>query len=364
MPHFKPVSYDIWDIFAASKRPLLLYGMGDGADKLIVRLESLNIPYADVYASDGFVRGQFFHGKQVISFSKAKEQYGDFLTALAFASERSEVVEQIANMAKENDILVPDLPIAGETFFDKTFYNAHLDQLNETYNMLADEHSKTVFESVLKAKLYGNWSDLIAHTTFEEENAKLIPFSMVRFAVDGGAYKGDTAAFIIERAPQLHTVYAIEPDAKTYAKLANYAQNDNRIQPIHAVLKENGESVTFYSKGGRSSTVTAKLTDAKAQTVAGISIDILCKNQKVDFLKFDVEGAEKEALEGAKQTIQRDLPAIKMALYHRSEDLFALPLALKNICSGYDFYIRRIPCFPAWEVNLYAVPKGIKIHET
>lgn len=364
MSHFKAVSNDIWDIFAACDRPLLLYGMGDGADKLIARLQFLGISYADVYASDGFVRGQFFHGKQVISFSKAKELYGNFLTALAFASERSEVVEQIANMAKENKILVPDLPIAGETFFDKSFYNTHLPQLNETYDMLADDHSKNVFDSVVKAKLNGNWSDLIAYTTFEEENAKLIPFSEFRCAVDGGAYKGDTAAFILERAPQLHTVYAIEPDTKTYAKLVACAQNDNRIKPIHAALKENGESVTFYSKGGRSSTITAKLTDAKAQIVAGISIDMLCKNQKVDFLKFDVEGAEKEALEGGKQTIQRDRPAIKMALYHRSEDLFALPLALKKICSEYDFYIRRIPCFPAWEVNLYAVPKGINIHET
>ena len=364
MSYFKPVSCDIWDHLAQCKRPLLLYGMGDGADKLIARLQALEIPYCDVYASDGFVRGQFFHGKQVLSFSQAKEKYGDFITALAFASERSEVVEQIANMAKENEILVPDLPIAGETFFDKSFYNAHLFELNETLDLLADEHSKNVFKSVVKAKLHGHLADLFAHTSSEEDHAKLLPFSSFVCAVDGGAYKGDSAAFILERSPLMQTLYAIEPDKRTFAKLSAYAQSDERIKPIHAALKEKEGTVTFYSKGGRSSTATAKLTDAKEQTVACVSIDALCKNEKVDFLKFDVEGAEKEALEGAAFSIQRDRPSIKMALYHRSEDLFALPLALKNICPHYDFFVRRIPCFPAWEINLYAVPKGINIHET
>ena len=245
MPFFEPVQHDIWDKLAQEKRPLLLYGMGDGADKLIAHLDMLGIPYADVFASDGFVRGQFFHGKKVLSLSQAKAKYGDFLTALSFASEREEVVAQIRELAKQMDILVPDLPIAGEVYFDKDFYNAHLDELNDTYMHLADEHSRQVLASVVKAKLHGNPSDLFAFTTTEAENAQLLPFKKMVCAVDGGAYRGDSAAFLIKHAPNLKALYAIEPDRRTFAKLSAYAERDPRIKPIHGALTDKEGTVTF-----------------------------------------------------------------------------------------------------------------------
>ena len=47
-----------------------MYGMGNGADKIIEVLDALGIEVADFFASDGFVRGHSFHGKKVLSFSE------------------------------------------------------------------------------------------------------------------------------------------------------------------------------------------------------------------------------------------------------------------------------------------------------
>ena len=77
---------DLWSKLKKTNKPILLYGMGDGAEKIITVLEKKEIEYKDIFASDGFVRGHSFRGKRVKSFSEIKEQYEDFIILLSFAS--------------------------------------------------------------------------------------------------------------------------------------------------------------------------------------------------------------------------------------------------------------------------------------
>ena len=69
-----PCREDMWDIIKKEKRPIVVYGMGNGADKLLAHLSLYGVEVADFFASDGFVRGHFFHGKRVKSFSEIKEE--------------------------------------------------------------------------------------------------------------------------------------------------------------------------------------------------------------------------------------------------------------------------------------------------
>ena len=110
----------------------------------------------------------------------------------------------------------------------------------------------------------------------------------------------------------------------------------------------------LLGKGTRGSHAKAK---GEVVNVSGIPIDELCAGEKIDYLKFDVEGAELQALQGARETILTHRPSILLSLYHKAEDLFVLPLALKELCPDYDFYLRRERCLPLWEVNLLAVPR-------
>ena len=56
------------------------------------------------------------------------------------------------------------------------------------------------------------------------------------------------------------------------------------------------------------------------------------------------------------QTIAHFSPKLMVSLYHRNEDIFALPLLIRRLNPGYDLYIRHQLYIPAWETNLYAVP--------
>ena len=79
---------DLWTYLENTKKPIVIYGMGNGADKLILRFQKYGIQISDIFASDGFVRGHEFHGMRVKSFSEIKSTYSDFVIVLSFASSR------------------------------------------------------------------------------------------------------------------------------------------------------------------------------------------------------------------------------------------------------------------------------------
>ena len=164
-----PVTTDVWDMIAASQKPIVVYGMGNGADKLIGRFEKYNIEISDFFASDGFVRGHYFHGMRVKSFSEIKEAYSDFVIVLSFASNREEVLAMLQQIDAEYDMYIPDMPVAGEDYFDKEFYNSHYDEILRAYNSLDDDSSKNMFAAIVNYKLTGRMSYLMnAYVTKDE----------------------------------------------------------------------------------------------------------------------------------------------------------------------------------------------------
>ena len=86
-----------------------------------------------------------------------------------------------------------------------------------------------------------------------------------------------------------------------------------------------------------------------------VSADQLLCGQSASFFNIDVEGAEREAILGAAETIRRCRPKLLLAAYHRSEDLFALPQLVFSIRSDYQLYLRHHQQLPAWDVNFYFV---------
>ena len=83
------------------------------------------------------------------------------------------------------------------------------------------------------------------------------------------------------------------------------------------------------------------------------SVDHVLNGAPCTLLKLDVEGAERMALEGARHTIEKYQPRISLSAYHRSEDLYELPLLLRDMCADVRLGMRHHPYVPAWETNFY-----------
>lgn len=61
----------------------------------------------------------------------------------------------------------------------------------------------------------------------------------------------------------------------------------------------------------------------------------------VTLIKMDIEGAEQEALLGAKRIISEYQPKLAICIYHRIEDLWEIPLLIKELNPEYHLYIRN-----------------------
>ena len=105
------VKQDIWQYLKTEKKPIVLYGMGNGADKIIKALERVSVKPSGVFATDGFVRDKRFHGMSLTTYSALKERFGDMTVLLCFGSSRPEVLENINRIAAEQELLVPDVPV-------------------------------------------------------------------------------------------------------------------------------------------------------------------------------------------------------------------------------------------------------------
>ena len=70
---------------------------------------------------------------------------------------------------------------------------------------------------------------------------------------------------------------------------------------------------------------------------------------------MDIEGAEHNAIEGAKETIKRYLPILAICVYHKPEDFYDISLLIHEISEEYKFYIRQYR-YGQTETVLYAVP--------
>ncbi len=353
-----PCRADVWDKLKEEKRPIVIYGMGNGADKLLRRFEKYGILVSDIFASDGFVRGHSYAGFRVKSFSEIKAEYSDFVIVLSFASNKPDVMEMIREIDSKYELYIPDMPIADESeYFDREFYNTHYDEIAAAYTLFEDDGSKRIFSSVIKYRLFGKLSYLLDATSNKDEMYALIGKKKIEYALDAGAYNGDTAREALSYFPELKKIYAVEADKRNFKKLLKFAEvSETEICPINAAVWCECGVGLFAGSANRNSSVSATASyEHKKEDISLVTVDSLAQD-RIDYIKYDVEGAEYEALCGSCNTIKKSRPVLLVSLYHRSRDIFFLTGYISDAFSGYKLYLRRLPSIPAWELNLIALP--------
>ena len=355
---------DLWEYLQQTNKTVVLYGMGNGADKILAVLGERGIPVGGIFASDGFARGNLFHGMPVRTWSDIKAEFGkeNVIVLLSFGSSRPEVLENVLRIRDEAELYAPDVPAFGDTLFTRAFYEEHIEDFTAARALLSDDESRRIFDHILSYKLSGDIGYLLDAESDEDEIWEhIIHPETVRTAADLGAYNGDTVRQLLEKGTP-ETVWAMEPDARNYKKLENYAEGETRARviPVNAGAW-NEETTLYFDKSGnrnasfevnRSQTLADR--PAKVVEVRALPLDAVLGGARVDYIKYDVEGSEREALDGSLQTLTAHAPTLLVSLYHRSEDLFALPLHIHKIAPHYNcFYLRRMRGIPAWDINLY-----------
>jgi len=374
MPEFINETCSVWDKLARETRPLALYGMGDGAAKILSRLEECGARVAGIFASDEFVRGQSFAGFKVERYEDILRRLGQsFVVVTAFASERAEVLARFAGLAKRHDVYAPHVPLfAGDETVDAAFLARYENKLQYVYEHLADDDSRHVFAEALNYKLGGELTRLLRITTSRRSDLEtLFAWNADEVYADVGAYNGDTAREFLELTHRrFRHIVALEPDPKSYGKLLKFFSEAKLPQGSFTCVNKGAWNscgrLGFTGTGGRQAMlVTPQKLQEKISGVkpvkAKMGVDVDTLDNIMDaagftstYIKVDVEGAEQQALDGMKGQLKAK-PKLLLAAYHHDTDLFRLPLQLWRLQPEYRIYLRKHPYVPCWELNFFCV---------
>ncbi len=356
MPTVTPDFYekiDLWTYLSSSGKPIVLYGMGNGADKIVCELSKRGLCVSDFFASSNFVRGQTFHGKKVLDFPSIKEKYKgcEYVVLLSFGSSRPEVLENIRRINDECELYVPDMPVYGDRLFDRAMLEVRFGEIKRARESLFDDRSREIFDALVNYKLSGKISFLDrTESSRQDIMSKVLSPEKYRHAIDLGAFVGDSAAELMSYAHSLERVIALEPDSHSFKRLSS--MTSQKMTAINAIAADFDGEVMFSNEGNKNSSIYGQKKQISARAV---KVDTIARDMHVDYIKIDVEGAEREALRGADETIRRDRPDIALSIYHRCDDFFDLVNNVRTLCPDHRLYIRRPEYLPPWDTSLYAV---------
>lgn len=154
--------------------------------------------------------------------------------------------------------------------------------------------------------------------------------------VDCGAFIGDSAIEFINAYGGYKKIYCYELTSASYRQLEeNLSGTDNVILRNKGVSNKN-QIVYIDERELDQGNSIAKKGSCPAELVA-LDDDI---DEPVTCIKMDIEGAEKDALYGAKNHIINEKPKLLICAYHIPEDIFDIPKIIKDMRDDYTLYLR------------------------
>jgi FkbM family methyltransferase len=205
----------------------------------------------------------------------------------------------------------------------------------------ADGSSRDRYVRLLAYRLTGNPSllpDPVGGIPYRPADLPA-PDGAARF-VDGGAFDGDTIRAWHEAGVPVEYYWGFEPDPANFAALAKWWDASTRPtaehQLIRAALGAHMGTAHFAAGGGEASA----LGTTGSIDVAVCALDAVIATAAPTEVKLDIEGAEPEALEGARQMILRARPRLAVCVYHRCDHLWSIPEWIAGLDAGYTLHLR------------------------
>ena len=221
------VTKDLWSYLKDEGRPLVIYGTGDGADKIIDELDRRGLKrlISGIFASSGFVRsGRVFRDFKVESFEDVSSRLKDFIVLVSFGSSLPDVLSYVYSIEKKTELYAPDVPVCGGEVFDMEFAGRNMARLENVYSRLADDISRNTFKCLVNYKLSGRLDHLRScEVTPAEADSILGPLEKDCSYIDLGAYRGDTLERFTSMFPEISSATAVEPERHSFKKLTECA---------------------------------------------------------------------------------------------------------------------------------------------
>ncbi len=348
---------------------IVIFGAGIGGHKTLELLKKYGFENIVAAFSDNNERkiGTLYMSVPVISPNDLRKQ-GEKTLILVSSTAYDIIVKQLTELGVDKHDIYYFQPagISLNSQEDKAFIKQHIDEFEKVYEILADEKSKKIFKCLLNYRISKNiaWLEEMKSDIDNEDGQYFDKDILKKYDfrdgfVDGGAYLGDTVEHFYTYFPNWKGKYFCIEAGKDICEHLEKKLKKMQIKNVTVyqyAMWSSKQNLCFdtstYGDGAGS-----RVSDS-GEEVRGIALDELLENETVDFIKMDIEGAEREALLGAEKIINKHRPILTVCVYHKPEDFFDIPLLIQSIVENeYEFYIRQYR-YGQSETVLYAMPKS------
>ena len=191
--------------------------------------------------------------------------------------------------------------------------NIHYEFLHQFFELYIDQLSEKGFFGYENDYVTVNPNDIVVDC-----GANMGLFSAWAAAQGGQVYSFEPGKKALTYLKETQKLY---PNQITIIPKALFSENINL--PYTECLNIGGSHLNMFNINHEAGFYDSYIIDA-------ITLDSFFQNQKIDFLKIDAEGSEKDILQGAKNILKKYTPKIVIACYHHYND----NIILKNYILG------------------------------
>jgi FkbM family methyltransferase len=239
----------------------------------------------------------------------------------------------------------------------KEFYRGKECFVDDSYSAFEEKRSRHLYKSILEFRLTDKYNDTMKPDEGLQYFDNSIPgLTKPSVFLDCGAFDGDTLNNLYAHFGKIENIIAFEPDHDNFNKLSAWVKFNreniaDKITLFPCGVWSSTKQLNFLSGMDGGSGVSSNTTNSLIQC---ISLDEVLVDIRPSFIKMDIEGAEYDALLGAKELIMSNKPILAISIYHKAEHLWMIPLLLKSWGLDYKFYLRCY-CYSGFDLILYAI---------
>ncbi len=367
--------HSAFDLMAAPstggpKDQIVLFGAGRVGRKTVAGLRKVGIEPIAFADNDVRLWNTSVEGVDVLSPEEAARRHGDQAT-FVITIWRGEATDRMA----EREAQLRSLGCRHVVPFPALFWkyaeaflphyavdlphrvHQQAEDVRRAGRLWSDDASRSEYLAHLRWRLLGEFDALyhpVQHMMYFPPD--LCVLSDHEVFVDCGAYDGDSIrSFLDKTKNSFQRIYSFEPDPANFEKLEKEVSLRPERESItlqRAAVGAQSGTVTFSGDGNEASSV------GKGDMVVDcVTLDQVLSGTQPTYIKIDIEGAELDALNGARGMIQRYSPVLAICSYHVQDHLWKIPLLIDSINPNYSFFLRP-HLVEGWDTVCYAIPKS------
>lgn len=250
--------------------------------------------------------------------------------------------------------------LIADTPRERAWFRQQIPKIKQVYRLLTDDRSKSMYIDLLCNWLTPERSRKSYEELYEENQyfgavAEGYRIGKEEILCDVGAYTGDTIEnFLNTTNGAFEQIYAFEIEPGLYKqccqKIQSFPPNlQRKIQCWNLGALDEAKNVFMgweahgqADSNGILRAENLKLKEEEKQIGKTVRLEDILEGKPITLLKMDIEGAEQAALQGAQGLIKTEHPPkLAICIYHRLQDMWEIPLYLKQLVPEYRLSIRH-----------------------